>query len=63
VSPPSQQKAQAFMDNLDATHENIETEPGVYRNTEIVGQDFEAFILTALLPNTGFNVHIAKMQQ
>ena len=32
-------------------------------DTEIAGEDFEAFILTALLPNTGFNVHIAKMQQ
>jgi len=51
------------MDNLDAQRENIETEPGIYRNTEIAGEDFEAFILTALLPNTGFNVHIAKMQQ
>jgi hypothetical protein len=61
--PPSQQRAQAFMDNLYAKRENVETEPGIYRNTEIVGEDFEAFILTALLPNTGFNVHIAKMQQ
>ena len=59
----SREKAQAFLDNLDATHENVETEPGVYRNTEIVGGDFEAFILTALLPNTGFTVHVAKMQQ
>lgn len=63
TSAPSQQKAQAFLNNLDAQRENIETEPGLYRNTEIAGEDFEAFILTVLLPNTGFNVHIAKMQQ
>lgn len=60
---PSREKAQAFLDNLDGAHQNIETEPGIYRNTEIAGRDFEAFILTALLPNTGFNVHIAKMRQ
>ena len=63
ASPPSQLKAQAFMDNLDAKRENIETEPGIYRNTEIAGEDFTAFILTALLPDTSFNLHIAKMQQ
>lgn len=63
TSRPSPQKAQAFLDNLDAQRENVETEPGVYRNTEFIGEDFEAFILATLLPNTGFNVHITKMQQ
>lgn len=60
---PSQDRAQAFIDNFDAKRDNIETEPGVYRNTEIIGEDFDAFILTSLLPNTGFAVHIAKMQR
>jgi hypothetical protein len=63
ASVPSQARAQEFMDNFDAKCDNIETEPGVYRNTEIVGEDFDAFILTALLPNTGFQVDIAKMQR
>ena len=59
---PTRQMAQDFLDALSAKRESIETEPGVFRNTEIVGDDFNAFILTALLPNTGFTVHIAKMK-
>ena len=59
----SQAKAQAFLDNFDAKRSNIETEPGVYSNTEIMGDDFDAFLLRSLLPNTGFEVHIAKMQR
>lgn len=61
--PPTQDSAQSFLDNLSATRETIESEPGVYRNTEIFGSDFEAFLLTSLLPDTGFNVHIAKMKR
>jgi hypothetical protein len=40
----------------------VESEPGVYRNTEMIGPDFDAFILTSLLPKTGFDIHIAKMR-
>jgi hypothetical protein len=61
--PPTEASAQAFLDNLSATRETIDSEPGVYRNTEIFGSDFEAFVLTSLLPDTGFNVHIAKMKR
>jgi hypothetical protein len=60
---PSQETAQNFLDRLDANRENVETEPRVYRNTEILGDDFEAFLLTSLLPNTGFPVHLAKMER
>ncbi len=60
---PRAEQAQRFLDRLGAKHESVETEPGLYRNTEITGEDFEAFILTALLPNTGFDVHIAKMKR
>jgi hypothetical protein len=60
---PSEKNAQKFLDRLYGKHENVETEPGVYRNTEIEGDDFDAFILTSLLPETGFQVHIAKMQR
>ena len=60
---PSATDAQRFLDDFDARRESVESEPGVYRNTEMVGRDFEAFVLTSLLPGTGFNVHIAKMRQ
>jgi hypothetical protein len=60
-SAPSTGHAQHFLDDLDARRETVESEPGVYRNTEIIGHDFDAFLLTSLLPGTGFNVHIAKM--
>lgn len=60
---PSQQEAQNFLDRFEGGRENIESEPGVYRNTEILGEDFDAFLLTSLLPNTGFNIHLAKMKR
>jgi len=60
--PASEQDAQAFLDNFRAQRQNVESEPAVYRNTEITGAGFDAFVLTALLPGTDFNVHIAKMK-
>ncbi len=60
--PATQGVAQNFLDRLDARRETVETEPGLYRNTEIKGEDFDAFVMTALLPRTGFPVHIAKMK-
>ncbi len=60
---PTQKEAQQFLDHLYGRRESIESEPGVYRNTELDGEDFKAFVLTSLLPNTGFPVHIAKMQE
>ncbi len=62
-SAPSLAEAQRFLDDLDARHETVESEPGVYRNTEMIGRGFDAFVLTSLLPGTGFNLHIAKMRQ
>jgi hypothetical protein len=53
--------AQAFLGDFGARHEAQETEPGVYRRTELTGEGFTAFALTTLLPGTGFDVHIAKM--
>ncbi len=58
---PDAKDAQAFLDDFGARHEAQETEPGVYRRTELTGSDFTAIALTALLPGTGFDVHIAKM--
>jgi hypothetical protein len=61
--PPTIESAQDFLDRFEAKRESVNTEPGVYRNTELAGYNFHAFILTALLPNTGFNIHIAKMKR
>jgi ARG and Rhodanese-Phosphatase-superfamily-associated Protein domain len=63
AAAPSAGEAQHFLDDFDARRESVESEPAVYRNTEMVGRDFDAFVLTSLLPGTGFNVHIAKMRQ
>jgi len=58
---PETKDAQAFLQDFGARHEMEETEPGVFRRTELTGSDFTAFALTSLLPGTGFEVHIAKM--
>lgn len=57
----STRQAQKFLDDLQGRHETVDTEPGVYRHTEITGNGFKVFELTSLLPKTGFRVHVAKM--
>lgn len=57
IYTPSVNNAQAFLNDLNARAENSESEPNLYRNTELKGDYFEAFILTLLLPGTGFDVH------
>ena len=54
-------EAQAFLANLEGRHEVVESEPGLFRHTEVTGEGFKVFALTALLPKTGFEVHVAKM--
>ncbi len=54
-------QAQAFLGDMEGHREMIESEPGVYRHTEVTGDGFKAFSLTSLLPKTGFDVHVAKM--
>jgi hypothetical protein len=54
-------QAEAFLDNMQGRRETIESEPGIYRHTEVNGDGFKAFALTSLLPKTGFDVHVAKM--
>ncbi len=54
-------QAQKFLDDLQGRHETADTEPGVYRQTEITGDGFKVFELVSLLPKTGFPMHIAKM--
>jgi hypothetical protein len=55
--------AQKFLDDLEGRHETAETEPGIYRQTEITGDGFKVFELRSLLPKTGFAVHVAKMSE
>jgi hypothetical protein len=57
----STKQAQKFLDDLQGRHETADTEPGVYRETEITGDGFKVFELTSLLPKMGFPVHVAKM--
>jgi hypothetical protein len=54
-------QAQAFLGDMEGRRQMIESEPGIYRHTEISGDGFKAFALTSLLPKTGFDVHVAKM--
>ncbi|MGD0267498.1 MAG: DUF6569 family protein [Candidatus Sulfotelmatobacter sp.] len=59
----SMAQAEAFLGNMEGRRETIESEPGVYRHTEVNGDGFKAFSLTSLLPKTGFDVHVAKMAE
>jgi hypothetical protein len=55
--------AQEFLDNMEGRRQMVESEPGLYRHTEITGDGFKAFELTSLLPKTGFDLHVAKMAE
>lgn len=54
-------QAQAFLADMEGRREVVESEPGIFRHTEVTGDGFKAFSLTALLPKTGFDIHVAKM--
>lgn len=58
-----EKSAQAFLEDLEGRRQTIESEPGLYRHTEITGDGFKAFELTALLPKTVFDLHVAKMAE
>ena len=58
-----EQSAQAFLERMDGTREMVESEPGVYRHSEISGDGYKVFALTSLLPKTDFEVHLAKMAE
>lgn len=55
--------AQEFVDNWKATHEVMDSEPGLYRQTELTGNSFKAFELTSLLPKQVFDLHLSKMAE
>ena len=53
--------AQRFLDHWEARHEIVDSEPGLYRQRELVGDRFRAFELTSLLAKANFDVHLSKM--
>jgi hypothetical protein len=55
--------AQAFLDNWQARHEVVDSEPGLYRQRELIGDRFKAFELTSLLEKAAFDVHLSKMAE
>lgn len=57
------QDAEQFVGTLTGGREIVETEPGVFRRTDITGEGYRVFELTSLLPKTGFVVHITKILQ
>lgn len=57
----SMQAAQDFLDQVEGQHQESDSDPGVYRYTEVTGNGYKVFELTSLLPRTGFEVHWAKM--
>jgi hypothetical protein len=55
--------AQHFLDNWEARHEIVDSEPGLYRQRELVGDRFRAFELRSLLAKANFDVHLSKMAE
>ena len=55
--------AQHFLDDWQARHEIVDSEPGLYRQRELVGDRFRAFELTSLLAKANFDVHLSKMAE
>lgn len=60
-APVGETAAQSFLADMHGRHETVDSEPGLYRHTEVSGDGFKAFELTSLLPKTGFALHVAKM--
>lgn len=58
-----EKSAQAFLDDMEGRHQTVESEPGLYRHTEISGDGFRAFELTSLLSKAAFDLHVAKMAE
>jgi hypothetical protein len=56
-----QKSAQQFLSRMSGSREVVETEAGIYRRAEITGDNYKVFSITALMPKTDFDVHVAKM--
>ncbi|HZE79800.1 MAG TPA: DUF6569 family protein [Candidatus Polarisedimenticolia bacterium] len=54
-------EAQTFLENWQARHEVVDSEPGLYRQRELIGDKFKAFELTSLLGKVAFDLHLSKM--
>ncbi len=54
-------EAQTFLENWQARHEVVDSEPGLYRQRELIGDKFKAFQLTSLLGKVAFDLHLSKM--
>lgn len=54
-------EAQGFLENWQARHEVVDSEPGLYRQRELTGDRFKAFQLTSLLAKAPFDLHLSKM--
>lgn len=61
AKPVSLADAQQFLDRTEGTRQMIESEPGVYRQSETIAPNFKLFTLASLLPGTGFELHISKI--
>jgi hypothetical protein len=61
VTAPGIAEAQQFLNAMQGEREVSQTESGVYRQTEVQGPGWKVFLLTSLLPGTGYDVHVAKM--
>ena len=61
AKPVSSAEAQQFLDRTEGTRQMIESEPGVYRQSETIAPNFKLFTLASLLPGTGFDLHISKI--
>jgi len=56
-----QKSAQQFLDQVQGNREVTETEPGLFRRSEISGNGYKVFTLTSLVSRPEFTVHLAKM--
>lgn len=54
-------EAESFLQNWQARHEVVDSEPGLYRQRELIGDRFKAFQLTSLLAKAPFDLHLSKM--
>jgi hypothetical protein len=56
-----QKSAQLFLDQRQGNREVTETEPGLFRRSEISGDGYRVFSLTSLVSKQEYTVHVAKM--
>lgn len=60
-SKPRLVSAQQFLGDAGGNREIVQTEPGVFRESEIQAEKYKVFELVSLLPGTNYLMHMAKM--